>query len=405
MPETLKDKTAVVGIGATPYYRRGESLPQSELELACKAILGALDDAGLTVNDLDGFTIYSSSCDPAQVASVLGVPEVRFAASLTSGGGGSAGSLGLAASAIVSGQAEVCVTLMTLQQAKRRLGGSAVEGGGPGLGGGGSPYGGGGVPNYAAFISGAGLLAPGHSFALLTRRHMELYGTKREHLAEVCISQRENAIRRPTAIRTDPLTLDDYFDARMISDPLCLYDYTMESDGAVAAVVTSAERAKDLRQKPVYIGGSAHGGAGRWGSAIFTYFQMPDEYFASSGNRPIAKRMFEMAEIGPEDVDVALFYDHFSPMVIMQLEDYGFCPIGEGGPFVAEGNIRWKGGSIPVNTHGGHLSEAYIIGMTHVREAVEQLRGVAVNQVANAEVAVVTGGPSGLPISGTLLHN
>jgi acetyl-CoA acetyltransferase len=405
MPETLKDKTAIVGIGATPYYRRGESLPQSELELACKAILGALDDAGLTVNDLDGFTICSSSCDPAQVASVLGVPEVRFAASLTSGGGGSAGSLGLAASAIVSGQAEVCVTLMTLQQANRRLGGSAVDGGGPGLGGGGSPYGGGGVPNYAAFISGAGLLAPGHSFALLTKRHMELYGTKREHLAEVCISQRENAIRRPTALRTDPLTLDDYFDARMISDPLCLYDYTMESDGAVAAVVTSAERAKDLRQKPVYIGGSAHGGAGRWGSAIFTYFQMPDEYFASSGNRPIAKRMFEMAGMGPEDVDVALFYDHFSPMVIMQLEDYGFCPIGEGGPFVADGNIRWKGGSIPVNTHGGHLSEAYIIGMTHVREAVEQLRGVAVNQVADAEVAIVSGGPSGLPISGTLLHN
>jgi len=405
MPETLKDKTAIVGIGATPYYRRGESLPQSELELACKAILSALDDAGLTVNDLDGFTIYSSSCDPAQVASVLGVPEVRFAATLTSGGGGSAGSLGLAASAIVSGQAEVCVTLMTLQQAKRRLGGSAVDGGGAGLGGGGSPYGAGGVPNYAAFISGAGLLAPGHSFALLTRRHMELYGTKREHLAEVCISQRENAIRRPTAIRTDPLTLDEYFDARMISDPLCLYDYTMESDGAVAAVVTSAERAKDLRQKPVYIGGSAHGGAGRLGSAIFTYFQMPDEYFASSGNRPIAKRMFEMAGMGPEDVDVALFYDHFSPMVIMQLEDYGFCPIGEGGPFVADGNIRWKGGSIPVNTHGGHLSEAYIIGMTHVREAVEQLRGVAVNQVTDAEVAVVTGGPSGLPVSGTLLHN
>lgn len=405
MADTLKDKTAIVGVGATPYYKRGESLPRTELELACTAILGALDDAGLTVADLDGFTIYSSSCDPAQVASVLGVPEVRFAASLTSGGGGSAGSLGLAAAAIVSGQAEVCVTLMTLQQAKRRLGGTAVGEGGAGLGGGGSPYGGGGVPNYAAFISGAGLMAPGHSFALLTRRHMELYGTTREHLAEVCISQRENAIRRPTAIRTDPLTLDEYFNARMISDPLCLYDYTMESDGAVAVVVTSAERARDLRQKPVYIGGAAHGGAGRWGSAIFTYFQMPDEYFASSGNRPVARRMYEMAGMGPEDVDVALFYDHFSPMVIMQLEDYGFCPIGEGGPFVADGNIRWKGGSIPVNTHGGHLSEAYIIGMTHVREAVEQLRGVAVNQVDNAEVAVVTGGPSGLPISGTLLHN
>jgi acetyl-CoA acetyltransferase len=364
---TLRDKTAVVGIGATPYYKRGESLPQTELELACKAILAALDDAGLTVRDLDGFAIYSSSCDPAQVASVLGVPEVRFAATLTSGGGGAAGSLGLAAAAITSGHAQVCVTLMTLQQAKRRLGGTAVGDGAPGLGSGSSPYGAGGVPNYAAFISGAGLVAPGHSFALLTRRHMELYGTKREHLAEVAISQRENAIRRPTALRRDPLTLDEYFNARMIADPLCLYDFTMESDGAVAAVVTSAERARDLRHPAVYIAGSAHGGMGRWGPAIFTYFQMPDEYFASSGHRPVAKRMYEMAGMGPQDVDVALLYDHFSSLVIMQLE-------------------------------------AYIIGMTHIREAVEQLRGTAVNQVDGAEVALVTGGPAGLPVSGTLLR-
>jgi acetyl-CoA acetyltransferase len=325
----LKDQTAVVGIGATPYYPRGESLPQTETEMACRAILLALDDAGLTVNDLDGFTIYSSSCDPATVASVLGVPEVRFAASLTSGGGGAAGSLGLAAAAITSGQAEVCVTLMTLQQAKRRLGGTAVGGGGPGLAAASSPYGSSGIPPVMAFIAGSGLLSPGHSFSLLTRRHMHQYGTKREHFAEVCISQRENAIRRPTALRQEPLTLDEYFDARMISDPLCLYDYTMESDGAVAAVVTSADRAKDLRQPPVYIMGSANGGMGRWGTAIFTYFQMPDAYFASSGHRPVAKRLYEMAGIGPEDVDVALLYDHFSPLVILQLEDYGFAPIGE----------------------------------------------------------------------------
>jgi acetyl-CoA acetyltransferase len=399
----MKDQTAVVGIGATPYYKRGQSLPQSETEMACRAILGALEDAGLTVRDLDGFTIYSSSIDPATVGAVLGVPEVRFAASLTSGGGGAAGSLGLAAAAITSGQAEVCVTVMTLQQADRRLGGTQVEGGGSG-GGGGSPYGGGGISQGMVFAAGSGLMAPGHSFALLTQRHMHLYGTKREHLAEVAISQRENAIKRPTALRQDPLTVDDYFNARMINDPLCLLDYTMETDGAVAAVITSAERARDLRQPPVYIMGSANGGAGRWGSAIFSYFQMPDEYFASSGHRPVARRLYERAGVGPRDVDVALLYDHFSPLVIMQLEDYGFCGIGEGGPFVAEGNIRFNGGSIPVNTHGGHLSEAYIIGMTHVREAVEQLRGVAVNQVAGAEIALVTGGPAGLPVSGTLLR-
>jgi acetyl-CoA acetyltransferase len=401
---TIRDQTAVVGVGATPYYRRGQSLPETQLSMACTAILAALDDAGLTVKDLDGFAIYAGSCEPAEIASVLGVPEVRFAASLTSGGGGSAGSLGLAAAAIHGGLAEVCVSLMTLQQVNRRLGGTQVDGGSSG-GGGGGAYGGGGVSPTEAFTTASGQVAPGHSFSLLTQRHMALYGTKREHLAAIAISQRNNALLRPkTAIRRDPLTMDDYFNARMISDPLCLFDYTMETDGAVAVITTSADRARDLRQPPVYIMGSANGGTGRWGPAIFKYFQAPDDEFASSGHRPVAKRLYEMAGVGPADVDVALLYDHFSPLVLMQLEDYGFCGIGEGGPFVEAGNHTWPNGSIPVNTHGGHLSEAYIIGMTHVREAVEQLRGVAVNQVEGAEIALVTGGPASLPVSGTLLR-
>lgn len=401
---TLKDKTAVVGVGATPYYKRGQSLPQSQLSMACDAIVAALDDAGLTVQDLDGFAIYSSAVEPAQVASVLGVPEVRFAATLTSGGGGSAGSLGLAAAAIHGGMAEVCVTVMTLQQANRRLGGTEV--GGVSMysgGGGGNPYGAGGVPPSTAFTAGSGLISPGHSFSILARRHMELYGTTREHLAHVAITQRDYAIKRPTSIQREPLTMDDYFAARMISDPLCLFDCTMETDGAVAAVVASADRARDLRHPPAYIMASANGGMGRWGPALFTYFQQPDDYFASSGHRPVATRMYEMAGVTPADVDVALLYDHFSPMVLMQLEDYGFCGVGESGPFVAGGNTRIDG-AIPTNTHGGHLSEAYIIGMTHVREAVEQLRGVAINQVTGAEIALVTGGPASLPVSGTLLR-
>jgi acetyl-CoA acetyltransferase len=400
---SIRDQTAVVGVGATPYYKRGQSLPETPLSMACTAILAALEDAGLTVRDLDGFAIYAGSCEPAQIASVLGVPEVRFAAGLTSGGGGSAGSLGLAAAAIHAGMADVVVSLMTLQQVNRRLGGTQVGDGGGG-GGSSSPYGGGGIPPSQAFTATSGLISPGNSFALITRRHMELYGTTREHLAAIAISQRNNAIRRPTAIRQDELTMDDYFNARMISEPLCLFDYTMETDGAVAVITTSAERARDLRQPPVYIMGSANGGTGRWGPAIFNYFQAPDDEFASSGHRPVAKRLYEMAGVTPADVDVALLYDHFSPLVLMQLEDYGFCGIGEGGPFVAAGNHTWPNGTIPVNTHGGHLSEAYIIGMTHIREAVEQLRGVAVNQVDGAEIALVTGGPASLPVSGTLLR-
>jgi acetyl-CoA acetyltransferase len=402
---TLKDEAAIVGVGATPYYRRGESVPLTETQLACQAILAAVEDAGLTIADVDGFALYSAPIDPAEIGAILGIPEIRFAATLTSGGGGSAGSLGLAAAAVATGQAECVVSLMTLQQAKRRLGGSATGSPGAGLAAmsSGGPYGSGGVPPVVGFMANAGMASPGHSFSLLTKRHMHQYGTTREHLAHVAINQRELAIKRPSSLQTEPMTMDDYFNARMISDPLCLFDYTQESDGAVAVITTSAERARDLRHPPVYIMGSAHGGMGRWSSAIFTWFQMPDEYFASSGHRPVARRMYEMAGVGPEDVDVALIYDHFSPMVLMQIEDYGFCPIGEGGPFVAEGNTR-LGGKIPVNTHGGHLSEAYIIGMTHVREAVEQLRGDAINQVEGAEIALVTGGPAGLPVSGTLLR-
>jgi acetyl-CoA acetyltransferase len=405
---SIKDQAAIVGVGATPYFRRGQSAPETELSMACQAILLALEDAGLTIRDLDGFAIYSYSCDPAQVATTLGVPEVRFAASLTSGGGGCAGALGLAAAAVHGGMATCLVTLMTLQQLNRRLGGSAVGGMlayAMMSDGGGSAYGGGrGVDPSIAFTANNGLLSPGHSFSLLAKRHMHLYGTKREHFAEVCISTRENAIVRPTSLQRAPLTLDDYFNARMISDPLCLFDYTMESDGAVAVITVSAERARDLRQRPVYIMASANGGTGRWGPAIFRHFQAPEAEFASSGHRPVAKRMYDMAGVTPDDVDVALLYDHFSPMVILQLEDYGFCPIGEGGRFVGDGNIRYGTGKIPVNTHGGNLSEAYIIGMTHVREAVEQLRGTAVNQVRDAEIALVTGGPAALPVSGTLLR-
>jgi len=289
------------------------------------------------------------------------------------------------------------VSVMTLQQAASRFGASFAPRGKPGA-------------VYSAppspegnFIQPSGLMAPGQMFAVLTMRHMHLYGTTREHLAEVAISTRANAVRRETSLMREPLTRDEYFGARMISDPLCLYDFCLECDGAVAVVTTSVERARDLRHPPVYVTASTHGGHGRWGQAI-TWMGMPDEYFASSGHRPIAQRLWEMGECGPADVDVALLYDHFSPMVLMQLEDYGFAPVGESGPFVAAGNIRWPDGSLPVNTHGGNLSEAYIIGMTHVKEAVEQLRGTAVNQVDGAQVALATGGPASIPTSALLLR-
>ena len=399
---SIRDRTAVVGVGSTPYYKRGGSWPQTTLEMACKATIAALDDAGLTVDDLDGFALYSGGFDTSLMAQVLGVPEVRFTATLTGGGGGAAGSVGLAAAAVAGGMAEVVVSLMTLSQGAQRFGSVFARKDASQRAAGG-PYSAPSSPE-TDFLAPSGLAGPGQLFGLLTRRHMHQYGTTREHFAEVAISTRSNAVTRPTALMRTPLTLDDYFAARMITDPLCLYDFCLECDGAVAVITTTAERAKDLRHPPAYVVASANGGAGRWGQAV-AWMGMPEEYFASSGHRPVARRVYEMAGVGPEDIDVALLYDHFTPMVLMQLEDYGFCPIGESGPFVAEGNIRWPTGSIPVNTHGGNLSEAYIIGMTHIREAVEQLRGTAVNQVEGAQLALVTGGPASLPVSGLILRN
>ncbi|MER6808176.1 acetyl-CoA acetyltransferase [Spirillospora sp. NPDC000708] len=387
-------QVAIVGVGATPYYPRGQSVPQTITELAGKAILAACEDAGLSVKDIDGFAYYSgagagygSQMDTAEFMETLGIPEVTFSAALTSGGGGSAGSIGLARAAILAGDATVVVTVMALQQARQRLG-SVFAAAAP------SPI--------NSFLQPSGLSGPGHLMSVLTRRHMHDYGTRREAFAEIAMSQRQNASNRETALKREPMTLDDYFNARMIAEPLCLFDFCLETDGAVAVITTSLDKARDLRQKPVPVIAAAHGGNRDWGRA-FAWMGMPGEEFASSGHAPVAKHLYQRAGVAPTDIDVALLYDHFSPMVLMQLEDYGFCKKGEGGEFVESGAIRYKGGSIPVNTHGGQLSEAYIIGMTHIREAVEQMRGTAVNQVADAELALVSGGPAALPVSGLIL--
>jgi len=384
---------AIVGVGATPYYRRGGSAPRSIVELTGSAILAACEDAGLSVTDIDGFAYYSmagagygQSMDTAVFMETLGIPEVTFSATITSGGGGSAGAIGLARAAIMAGEANYVVTVMGLQQDRGRLG--QVFGLVP-------------PDSLSSFLQPSGLYGPGHLMSVLTRRHMHDYGTRREAFAEIAISQRANALNRPSAIMRTPLTEDDYWNARMIAEPLCLYDFCLETEGAVAVITTSADRARDLRQKPVPVLAAAHGGHKDWGRA-FTWYGMPRETFASSGHAAIAEHLYRRAGVTPADIDVALLYDHFTPMVLMQLEDYGFCKKGEGGPFVESGAIRY-GGSLPVNTHGGQLSEAYIIGMTHIKEGVEQMRGTAVNQVADAELALVTGGPAHLPVSGLIL--
>lgn len=384
---SIARRTAIVGLGATPYYRRGRSAPQTLHELVGKAIIAAVADAGLTTRDIDGFAYYSEGFDTSYLMETLGIPQVRFTASLTGAGGGSAGAVGLAAAAIVAGLAKTVVVVGGNQQGDTRFGLTT------------SAY----PPSPEnAFFGSAGLVGPGHMFALLARRHMHRYGTSREHFCEVALSTRLNAEANPDAVMRKPLTREAYFAAPMLADPLCLYDFCLETDGAIAIVVTSVERARDLRQMPVVVHGSTHGGARTWGRSLY-WMNMPEDAFTSAGHREVASDLYAMAGIGPGDIDVAQIYDHFTPMVIAQLEDYGFCQPGEGGPFVASGAIRYAGGTLPVNTDGGQLSAGYIWGMTHVREAVEQVRGTAVNQVRDVNFSLATGGPSEVPMSGLIL--
>jgi acetyl-CoA acetyltransferase len=384
----MKSEAAIVGVGATPYYFRGESAPQTRYELIGKAILTAVEDAGLSTADIDGLAMFAGGYEPGLLTELLGIKELNFACTIAAQGGGSAGILDLAALAVESGRAKTVVCFGCSQQTNISYGAALASMA---------------LTPDAIFARAAGLTAPGQAFALVARRHMHQYGTRREAFAEVVIASRLAAATRETAFRRHSLSVDEYMAAPMIADPLCRLDFCLETDGAVAFVVTSAERARDLRQRPVYIAASAHGGLGAWGRAFFS-LNMPDSMFATAGGEPIARRLYEQAGVGPEDIDVALIYDHFSPLVLMQLEDYGFCKRGEGGPFVESGAIRLNG-SIPVNPHGGHLSEAYVIGMTHIHEAVEQLRGLAINQIANAQFALVTGGPAPIPLSGAILRN
>jgi acetyl-CoA acetyltransferase len=387
----MRDATAIVGIGETTFYRRGQSHPQTLYELAGKAILAATADAGLSLDEVDGITYYGygAGLDSAVLAQILGIPRLRWSVCVTGGGGGSAGAIGAAAGGVAAGMASVVVTVSASQHIVTRTTASFA-----------TPVNRG---SHWDFVTPTGLVAPGQLFALLARRHMHLYGTTREHFGAVAISSRANASRMPNAVRRDPLTMEDYLSARMISDPFCLFDYCQETDGAAACVTTSVQRARDLARQPVLISASAQGGEGAWGQGE-EWLQMPDDYFAASGYRAIAEDLYTRAGVGPADIDVVELYDHFTAMVLMQLEDLGFCKPGESGPFALEGGIRWPDGDLPLNTHGGSHSHVNLNGMNHIVEGVRQMRGDALNQVDGAETVLVTGGPGKLPMSALILR-
>ncbi|WP_026412026.1 thiolase C-terminal domain-containing protein [Actinomadura oligospora] len=374
----FRDRTAIAGVGYTPFSKDSGV---STLTLAVDAITAALADAGLTVDDVDGIATHrvGDSTPPWVVAPALGVPEVTWYLDQFGGGSVSHAVIAQAAMAVASGVAETVVCYRAINaRSEFRMGGTGR-----------AP-----APIFdVQYQAPYGYFAPPQQFAMYTRAHMSRYGTTHEQLGRIAVRQRENAAKNPRALKRAPITLDDYLASRWIAEPLRLLDCCLETDGACAVVVTSRARARDLRREPVLISGAAWGGG--------------DSMFSGAGSTPsgtdwtvteaarLAPRLYEMADITPSDIDVAELYDCFTYSVLVQLEDYGFCPKGEGGPYVESGE------GPPVNTHGGFLSEGYVHGINHIAEAVSQLRGDAGDrQVPNARVALSTAQP-GYVLAGT----
>jgi acetyl-CoA acetyltransferase len=378
----LKDRVAIAGIGATRFARRLEA---SEKRLALDAILAALDDAGIEPHEVDGLASYTmESSDEVEIAKCLGLGDVTFFSQVGWGGGAGPACVGQLALAIAAGQCRVGVAWRSRKR-----------------GSGGRPWAQAAAPTIAGtWTRPHGLLRPADEIALLTRRYLHETGATREHLANVALACRRAANRNPAAVMHDrTLSREEYRAARWISEPLCLFDNCLETDGALACVLVARARARDGRQPPVLVHAFAQG-LPRQSHAMVNYWS--DDPL-SGPSYACAEALWRLADFGPGDVHVAQLYDAFTPLVLWSLEGYGFCGRGEGAAF-GEGGALERGGRLPVNTSGGGLSEAYVHGFNLIHEGVRQLRGTSTSQVEGARTCLVTGG-EGVPTSALLLRS
>jgi len=393
----IRRTAAIVGIGQTAYAK---ALEPTAWELAVDAVLAACADAGIDVADVDGlcrFTAPFETVSEAMLVRSLGIRELTFFAQAPHGGEALGAVVAHAAAAVSAGLANVVVVYRALSQSKGGRFGRADRGGPSGAAG--------AAPDDAAdivvpeqdnasFAWPYGLMSPGQLFALWARRYAAAGGLSDEDLARtlgaIAITQRQYANNNPAAMMRDrKLDWETYASARMISEPLRLFDLCLENDGACAFVVTSAERARRLRDDPVYVLAATQTLAPyREPMGIYVPGDLLELYPPDA-----AERLFDQAGVGRGDIDVAEFYDATSYMPLRSLESYGFVPDGHGWRYVLDTGTG-PDSPLPVNTHGGHLSEAYLHGMNGIVEAVRQLRGTACNQVADAAVALV-GAPAG----------
>ncbi|MBW2244226.1 MAG: transporter [Deltaproteobacteria bacterium] len=372
----MTGQACIVGVGETDYCRKPGS-GMSKLGIQLKAALSAIEAAGLVPSAIDGIMPFPNLGKAEQFAANLGCENLRFACMIHMGGASPAASLQVAATAVNSGAANYVLlpagwngysgarVRQTVTADPDSIPGGAIA---------------------HDFYMPHGFTAPPQWYSVMARRHMHEFGTRHEQLGAIAVAMRKHAQLNPRAVMYGkPMTLDDYMASPMLADPYRFFDCCLETDGAAAVVITSAERARDLPGKPVSILGGACGQP-----------YPADEITTRkdifrTGLTIAAPDAFGLAGVTPSDADFAMIYDCFTFEVLQQLEEVGFCKRGEGGSFVEGGRIE-LGGELPVNTHGGLLSEAHVLGMSHIVEAVRQLRGEAgERQVPDAKIGVVTG--------------
>jgi acetyl-CoA acetyltransferase len=369
--------TIVAGIGQTEFSKESG---RSELQLAAEASRAAILDAGLTPADIDGmvtFTIDSSG--ELDLMRALGIQEVRYWSRTPYGGAGANTTMQHAAVAVASGAANAVLVYRAFnERSGRRFGQPMPQPGRRTL------------DWYTTF----GIRTPAQMYSLWFRRYMDEFGATNEDFGRYTVVARRHAATNPNAwFYQRPITLDDHQQSRWIVEPvLRLLDCCQESDGGVALVVASADRARDLPQPAVRIVAAADAHLGN-GGVMYNYYHPDLAVFPEA--EFLARQLWERSGLGPDDIDVAMLYENFSPIVFYQLEAFGFCKRGEAKDFIADGNIDLDG-ALPVNTNGGLLGEAYIHGLNNIVEGVRQVRGSAVNQVAAVDHVLVAAGQSGL---------
>ncbi len=389
----LQNKAAIAGIGCTEFSRNSG---RTEYQLALEAAVAACRDAGISPHEIDCITLSSyqtETVDEAELINGLGIKNLSYFGLVGHGGGAPCAVVGHAALAVATGMANYALCLRALNsRSEFRYGQFDKERNKEEVD---AP-----IPWFYAFLHPYGSFTPAHWAALWARRHMHEFGTKPEHFGAIAVAARKHAARNPNArFYKQPITMDDYLECRMVADPLRLFDCCLETDGACALIVTSAERARDLRQPPSYIRAMAQGTGGP-GLFPITAFNR-ERLTGMEETTRMADFLFEMADLRREDIDVAELYDHFGPLVLLSLEDLGFCKRGEAGAFVEGGRIE-LGGALPINTHGGLVAEAYIHGFNHIVEGVRQTRGTSTAQVEGAQHVLVTSA-DGVPTSGLIL--